>query len=364
MRFFAALFSILTTPALAITSVTKLCQPIYPIVVGVSDPVAVNSRFQARPIVLSAEVFGNMRAVDFAARHYPPETPSSKGHTPHSFRAVDFEGRLKAFAEEARDERALTYESPLADGTKIKLHLHTGELLVVTGDGKLATYFRLPVNQRSVAGDRTTAELFSRLTGIVTAPQKLGRPPQRYSQLTAGEAVPFGGFPGPSHLETHVDKHVLGLPPAHAPLTAAHRAQAAADHLPRSEFSRLAQDFVTDFKRAAGDPAKEAAAYAKLKQGYADAAEAFMTSNRPSILTSTRVDKRMLDGKEVSQILGFRFDTLTNEVAVFDRESGKVITYFRVDMNPANKWLESKGHPPVNSPMEYFLALIKIPQSS
>ena len=340
----------------------KGCLVLFPALMPVTDPDNIHNRFPVKPIVLQADLWAGAKPGDFASRYLPPEFPRSDGYQPKFFSPRDLEERARQLAADYMDERSVTYVSPLPDGTQIKMHMGTGELLVTNGKGQLACFVKLPVGQRSIAGDATTAMLFSRLTGIITTPQKYGQVPKRFAQLSAGESVPFNGFPGDSHLVSHVDKHTLGILNASPHLTPADRARMARTTAGgyKAEFIDLQTFFLRDMEAAKGDAAKGAKAYAELKAAYSARAEKFMTSTKPSILTMTRAEKRTVNGKEQMQILGFRFDTLTNELAIFDRETGRVITYFRVEMDPANKWLEKTGYPTVNSPMEYFLSVAKI----
>lgn len=360
MRLFGVLLFFSVT---AHASLNRLgCVVIFPALLGVNDPELLPQRFPVREVVLNADMYAGIRPSDFAARHVPPETPRTEGYLPVSFGPRDFEYRARQFAADSMDARSVTYKSPLSDGTQIKMHLATGELLIANGRGELACFVKLPVGQRSVAGDFNTSQLFARLTGIVTAPQKYGEPIERYAQLTAGESIPFKGFPGDTHLNAHVDKHVLGIVNNTRFSNAAEKARAAKvsnGHGP--EFSDLRQKFLGDIRAANQDPALEARAYANLKDAYTKRATDFMQSSRPSILTITRAEKRMVNGQERTQLLGFRFDTITNELAIFDRQTGRLITYYRVAMAPANAWLENKGYPAVNTPMEYFLSVAKIP---
>ena len=57
------------------------------------------------------------------------------------------------------------------------------------------------------------------------------------------------------------------------------------------------------------------------------------------------------------------FDVLTNEMAVINRVTGHVLTYFRLDLTTGNRWLATHGYAPANSPFEYFLALISCHRS-
>ncbi len=328
------------------------------------DPEHLRVRFPVREIHLAESPWGDDHwPVDFAKRFFPPKNARNDGSLPVGFGPKDYEQRLRQFASDAVDERSLTYASPLPDGTRIKLHLVTGELLITNGKGELAAFIKLPIDTRAIGTLATTGQFFTNFTKMVTAPQKYGQAPQRFAQLTAGEKIGFVGFSSENQAVSHVDKHVLGIfPERGASMSPADKAAAAkrnaGAHSP--EFIRLRQDYLHDVEASKGDASAEQRAYAKLKQNYLKAAEDFMQSDRPTALTFTRAEKRESDGQSTTQLLSFRFDTLTNEMAIFDRLTGKLITYHRVDMEPANLFLKNHGFPPVNTPLEYFFSMVQI----
>lgn len=330
------------------------CQFELPAIASVQDPKSVHLLFPARAVSLSQTLWGSCeRPIELARYHFPSPKPSNDGYQPISFGVKEFEASLRAFARDGLDARSVTHFSQLPDSTSLKMHLATGEMLILNKQGHVGLYLRLPVDQRSVAAYVSTAHLFSHLVETVSLPSR----GEKVARLSAGESMEFGGFISGNSLAVHVDKHVLGLAPEVRQMPLAYKANfamgASVNRPP--EFEALRTNFALAIKNCAEDRGCAERAYTALKMSYMQAAEKFLKSERATSLTYTRKEIRQFDGAE--HVMAYRFDVLTRELAVIDRGSGKVTTYFRLNMDIANRSLADHQFPPAHSPFEYFLAL-------
>ena len=348
-----------------ITPEMRLCFTQLPVLASVSESPKLSKRYPPLSLPVSDHPYGTARPAEYAARFYPSETPRDTGFTPLRFTVADYEARLRKFAEETVDHRSITYVSDLPDGTRIKLHLLTGELLIMNRRGEVALYTKLPVGLRSVAALNNTAEVFGLLVGKEETKARYPHEPQTFARLSAGEAIKYEDFPSSRALYDHVDKHVLVLNAERRTNSVRQKADYVASRRVElaMEFADLRRPFLAAVEACDGDVGCEQAAYDALAISYERRVINYLSSRKPSILTYSQFQDEDRGGYSVTQVTGFRFDVLTNEMAVINRVTGHVLTYFRLDLTTGNRWLATHGYAPANSPFEYFLALISCHRS-
>lgn len=316
------------------------------------------------PIRLAQEPFG-ANAARFAEVFEPtlriahPEQPLANRRPD----PLNYERRLREFANERGDNRSATKEVSDSNGLKthIKMNTSTGELLITNSKNEVGLYMRLPVFDRPLGHFKTTGEILDDLSNWVSMP--IGDSQQRqykiWPRITSGESIKTEGF-GTEKLWPHFEKHVLNkfsnesrenyLQDITDPKTKWMRRTA--------EFPKLREEYVNEsVKLQANETSKITELNAAVAQKYNQAAIDFCKSSEPHLLTITRIQK-LPNG--TNTVVAYRFNPLTNEFAVLNRLTGRILTYYVVnsDMKISNSQLSFNWKlPPVKTPTEYFIAM-------
>ena len=314
-----------------------------------------------KAIAIAENPFGSIEKSQFISRFHPPKVPRDMGFNTPGFKTKEYLAQLSQFANEVNVPQVMTYQSPIT-GTWIKFHATTGDLLITTREGKIAIYTLLPVDRPGTVPHETTLSLFDRITKTILLPSPASSPSVSFDNLTAGEAFSSAGFQSEDSLRNQAIKHVLGVESNDAIWQITIAMQKRNRDYVAEEFPELYKDFKGLFMRPESGQEQKQIALNDLIDSYKKSALNFMTSQKQTILTATRTRTSQNGNQESSRTLGFRFDTLTNELAIFDRNTGSIITYFRVTMSKANEWLKKHQQPLVKSPIEFFLTLIDAPQ--
>jgi hypothetical protein len=222
----------------------------------------------------------------------------------------EYERRARELANDKLDTLATTYRGP--DGSTIKMHLVTGELLITDRAGKIVLFTRLPVGTREIFGFKDAGEVFRTLTENVETPPRYGRT-WRHARLTVDENLGVTGFLGPVLAAQKYQKHVIQQ-----------------------------RDFGDQFRSP---------------REYEQAAKELANSTRRSAITVATIDTDRR-GNPVPTLV--KFDPMTDEVVVVNPVTRKIITYFKLNVRRANAYLRLNGARSTKDVFEYLLMRIRL----
>jgi hypothetical protein len=220
--------------------------------------------------------------------------------------SVELRRKARDIASDTVDEMFFHHK---VDGGDLKMHLSTGEILISDSAGKVSVVAQLDVDERPLGDFKNPGEIFDFLVGYVF----VGDPKKKMHherRLAVGKNLEVTGFTSAVSAQEHYEKHV-----------------------------RRSREFEV------ADTA-----------GYEAAAVAFANSTAGNSVSVTQRSSKNVNGMP-AQALTVKVNALTGELVWVNRDTGKIITYYRYDPRRAAGHLSRLGLDPPGNIIEYALAM-------